>query len=117
MHKAAYAFTGAEQVETIIRLIQQVDTLNFDVLDLSGSGSEGGTYSKEIRDVNRQIQHLVDQLFQVTEYIDSGNDSLTQLLNRRYLSLIVSREINFARKMMLRFQPTSNRRGLFQTYQ
>ncbi|MCO4859985.1 diguanylate cyclase, partial [Herbaspirillum sp. WGmk3] len=52
----------------------------------------------EIRDVNRQIQHLVDQLFQVTEYIDSGNDSLTQLLNRRYLSTIVSREINFARK-------------------
>ncbi len=34
----------------------------------------------------------------MTEYIDSGNDSLTQLLNRRYLSTIVSREINFARK-------------------
>ncbi len=34
----------------------------------------------------------------MTEYIDLGNDSLTQLLNRRYLSTIVSREINFARK-------------------
>ena len=97
VHKAAYAFTGAEQVETIIRLIQQVDTLNFDVLDCQDQAQKVERI-QEIRDVNRQIQHLVDQLFQVTEYIDSGNDSLTQLLNRRYLSTIVSREINFARK-------------------
>lgn len=53
---------------------------------------------QDIRDKNREIQHLVDQLFQVAEYIDSGSDSLTQLLNRRYLSTIVSREINFSRK-------------------
>ena len=71
VHKAAYAFTGAEQVETIIRLIQQVDTLNFDVLDCQDQ-TQKVERIQEIRDVNRQIQHLVDQLFQVTEYIDSG---------------------------------------------
>src|SRR3546814_18808530 len=39
-----------------------------------------------------------DLLFQVAEYIESGNDSLTQLLNRRYLNTIISREITFSRK-------------------
>ena len=53
---------------------------------------------QNIRENNREIQHLVDQLFQVADYIDSGSDSLTQLLNRRYLNTIVSREINFSRK-------------------
>ena len=52
---------------------------------------------QSIRDLNREIQHLVDQLFQVADYIESGNDSLTQLLNRRYLNTIISREINFSR--------------------
>ena len=37
-------------------------------------------------------------MFQVTEYIEAGNDSLTQLLSRRYLNTILSREINFSRK-------------------
>lgn len=50
---------------------------------------------QRIRDLNREIQLLVDQLFQVAEYIESGNDSLTQLLNRRYLNTIISREITF----------------------
>jgi diguanylate cyclase len=53
---------------------------------------------QKIRSINREIQHLVDQLFQVTEYIESGNDVLTQLLNRRYLNTIVGREISYARK-------------------
>jgi len=97
VHKAAYAFTGAEQVETIIGLIQQVDALNLHVLDCQDQ-TQKIERIQDIREMNRQIQHLVDQLFQVTEYIDSGNDSLTQLLNRRYLSTIVSREINFARR-------------------
>ena len=52
---------------------------------------------QSIRELNREIQHLVDQLFQVADYIESGNDSLTQLLNRRYLNTIISREINFSR--------------------
>lgn len=97
VHKAAYAFTGAEQVDTIIGLIQNVDGLNLQVLACQDQ-SQKIERIQEIRDVNRQIQHLVEQLFQVSEYIDSGNDSLTQLLNRRYLSTIVSREIHFSRK-------------------
>ena len=97
IHKASYAFTGSDQVQEIIKRIYAVDRLNQNVIQSSCKTLVLG-YIQQIRDLNREIQCLVDQLFQVAEYIESGNDSLTQLLNRRYLNTILSREISFSRK-------------------
>lgn len=97
IHKAAYAFASAEQVEFIIQRIYQVDQLNQQLLDTSDQ-QQKLLLIQQIRCKNREIQHLVDQLFQVAEYIGTGNDSLTQLLNRRYLNTILIREIQFSRK-------------------
>ncbi|WP_104505489.1 diguanylate cyclase [Acinetobacter indicus] len=96
IHKAAYAFASAEQVEFIIQRIYQVDQLNQQLLDTSDQ-QQMLLLIQQIRCKNREIQHLVDQLFQA-EYIGTGNDSLTQLLNRRYLNTILIREIQFSRK-------------------
>ena len=97
IHKAAYAFSGSEQVDEIIGRIHEVDLLNNHVLEC-GRKEQTIALIQQMRSKNREIQHLIDQLFQVAEYIDSGNDALTQLLNRRYLETIVSREIHFSRK-------------------
>ncbi len=97
IHKAAYAFTGTVQVTTIIERIYQIDRLSQQVLN-AAEREQIIHLIQNIREKNREIQHLVDQLFQVADYIGSGSDSLTQLLNRRYLHTIVSREINFSRK-------------------
>ncbi|WP_168398981.1 diguanylate cyclase [Acinetobacter indicus] len=97
IHKAAYAFASAEQVEFIIQRIYQVDQLNQQLLDTSDQ-QQMLLLIQQIRCKNREIQHLVDQLFQVAAYIGTGNDSLTQLLNRRYLNTILIREIQFSRK-------------------
>ncbi|MRA03405.1 diguanylate cyclase [Acinetobacter lwoffii] len=97
IHKASYAFTGSDQVDLIIERIYQVDELNQEIMDCTDKNNMLGLI-QQIRDLNREIQLLVDQLFQVAEYIESGNDSLTQLLNRRYLNTIISREITFSRK-------------------
>lgn len=97
IHKAAYAFASTEQVEFIIQRIYQVDQLNQQLLDTSDQ-QQMLLLIQQIRCKNREIQHLVDQLFQVAEYIGTGNDSLTQLLNRRYLNTILIREIQFSRK-------------------
>ncbi|WP_374570713.1 diguanylate cyclase [Acinetobacter sp.] len=97
IHKAAYAFTGSEQVDEIVARIYAVDQLNQAVLECEEK-ERTIQLIQNVRGKNREIQHLIDQLFQVAEYIDSGNDALTQLLNRRYLDTIVSREINFSRK-------------------
>lgn len=97
IHKAAYAFSNSDQVEIIIRSIHEVDNF-IDSIVASKERVHSVNLIQSIRDKNREILHLVEQIFQVSDYIHSGNDSLTQLLNRRYLGTIVSREINLARK-------------------
>ena len=97
IHKASYAFAGSEQVQLIIDRIYQVDELNQTILKAHYKTAIFDVVQK-IRVLNREIQHLVDQLFQVAEYIESGNDTLTQLLNRRYLDTIIEREISYSRK-------------------
>ena len=97
VHKAAYAFESTDQVNIIVDKIYQVDKMNEQICELNDR-QLSVKLIHNIRETNREILHLVEQLFQVAEYINSGNDSLTQLLNRRYLSTIVSREINLARK-------------------
>lgn len=97
IHKASYAFTGAEQVNVITALIGEVDVL----IDKIGQSADKKYIHQAIqylRQKNREIQYLLEQLFQVADYIDVGNDSLTKLLSRRYLDTIVSREMEFARK-------------------
>lgn len=97
IHKASYAFAGSEQVSLITARIYEVDALTEECMSLK-SKEELMLMVQKIRSINREIQNLVDQLFQVTEYIESGNDALTQLLNRRYLNTIIGREIGYARK-------------------
>lgn len=97
IHKAAYAFSSSDQVDVIVRSIHQVDEYILAITQ-NQNPELAVKVIQEIREKNREILHLIDQLFQVSEYIGSGNDSLTQLLNRRYLNTIINREINFSRK-------------------
>ena len=97
IHKAAYAFAESDQVDLVIKRIYQVDEVNKAVGECTENTNMLGLI-QHIRDINREIQHLVDQLFQVADYIEAGNDSLTQLLNRRYLNTIISREISYSRQ-------------------
>ena len=97
IHKAAYAFVGAEQVAIIVALIESVDQ-TIENIKVIQHVDQLQQYIHDIRQKNREIQHLVDQLFQVSDYIGAGNDALTQLLNRRYLDTVLSREIQFSRK-------------------
>lgn len=97
IHKAAYAFESTEQVKIIVDKIHKIDEIN-ELISQNNDREQSVKLIHSIREKNRQILLLVDQLFQVADYINSGNDSLTKLLNRRYLSTIVSREINLARK-------------------
>lgn len=97
IHKASYAFSSSQQVQVILDVIAQVDELIEKISHVVDKADIHQTI-QYVRQKNREIQYLLDQLFQVADYIDVGNDSLTKLLSRRYLDTVVSREIEFARK-------------------
>ncbi|SAI74610.1 signaling protein [Bordetella ansorpii] len=99
-HKASHAFEGAPDLPIIAAQVAEIDQL------LSGSaepaqpptGPRLAELMGAIRQKAKSIGFLVDQLFQQAGHLESGRDTLTRLLNRKYLQVIMTREIDFARR-------------------
>lgn len=97
IHKAAYAFQGTAQVDVILQRIEDADVLKTTLTEMESSEQQLITI-QHIRQINREIQNLLEQLFQMVDYLQAGNDPLTQLMSRRYLNTILAREIHFSRQ-------------------
>lgn len=97
IHKAAYAFQGTAQVDVILQRIADADALKAKLADLDNREQQLETI-QHIRQINREVQNLLEQLFQMVDYLQAGNDPLTQLMSRRYLNTILAREIHFSRQ-------------------
>jgi diguanylate cyclase len=97
IHKAAYAFQGTAQVDLILQRIQDVDQLKLEQLDID-CHQQQLEIIQSIRQMNREIQNLLEQLFQMVDYLQAGNDPLTQLMSRRYLNTILAREVHYSRQ-------------------
>ncbi|MEA2117865.1 diguanylate cyclase [Halovibrio sp. HP20-50] len=95
-HKACHAFQGAPEIATISRHIQQVDREWLEVL-VHEDASQRLKALSDIRDAARTVLMLLDDVLQRASGLDAGRDSLTQLLNRKFLSVVLSREIEIAR--------------------
>ncbi|MDN3561273.1 diguanylate cyclase [Vreelandella neptunia] len=96
LHKACHAFEGAPEIATISRHIKQVDCEWLEVL-LHEDPSQRLKALGEIRDAARTVLMLLDDVLQRASGLDAGRDSLTRLLNRKFLSVVLSREIDIAR--------------------
>lgn len=95
-HKACHAFEGVPEIATISRHIQQVDREWLEVL-LHEDSSQRLKALGEIRDAARTVLMLLDNVLERASGLDAGRDSLTRLLNRKFLSVVLSREIEIAR--------------------
>ncbi|EHJ94482.1 diguanylate cyclase [Vreelandella boliviensis] len=96
LHKACHAFEGAPEIATISRHIQQVDREWLEVL-LHDDASQRLKALGEIRDATRTVLMLLDDVLERASGLDAGRDSLTRLLNRKFLPVVLSREIDIAR--------------------
>lgn len=103
LHKAAHAFDGSPDVNAIQDEIDKVDDALLAIgVEVDTAKGESGKLEqlailRSIRDFCRTIGFLLDGLFQQASYLESGRDVLTRLLNRKYLQVIMNREIEFAR--------------------
>ena len=95
-HKACHAFEGVPEIATISRHIQQVDSEWLAVLHHEDASQRLKALS-EIRDATRTVLMLLDNVLERASGLDAGRDSLTRLLNRKFLSVVLNREIDIAR--------------------
>ncbi|TVO68472.1 GGDEF domain-containing protein [Denitromonas ohlonensis] len=97
-HKGAAVFQGAEERVQIEREVKEIDAVLLPMLRL---GRKRSTDSQEtvhaVKSHASQLRFLLSSLFERLASLDAGRDVLTQLLNRRFLDVILSRENRLAR--------------------
>lgn len=98
-HKAPALFTDSVELDDIIRRMERVDRtlLPGCQLNLDGSAEELRRITREIVAEVDQMRSLTEGLFDYLVHLDSGRDTQTQLLNRRFLSAVLSHEIEISR--------------------
>ena len=99
-HKAN-AFSGLhEERETILVAMRRIDA---DLLprcenELMGKSEELRRLTRQVLTELQQIRYFTDSMFEHLVDMESGRDALTQLLNRRYLPAVLSREVELSRR-------------------
>ncbi len=98
-HKASHAFQGAPETADILRLIDETDQLLPQLAAPGMIGSEqGASLLYQIRDRTRSIKYLLDSLFEQASELDAGRDVLTHLLNRKFLPVVMGKEVGYSRQ-------------------
>ena len=97
-HKGATVFQGAEERAGIEREVNEIDTVLLPMLRLSRKRSSDVLETVHaVKNHAAQLRFLLTSLFERLASLDAGRDVLTQLLNRRFLDVILSRENRLAR--------------------
>ena len=96
-HKASHAFQGSPESASILDYIAQIDE---ELQSIATLEDAAGRLSKlhQIREQTRSIKFLLDSLFEQANDLEAGRDVLTRLLNRKFLPVVMAKEVLYARQ-------------------
>ncbi|WP_346796718.1 diguanylate cyclase [Halomonas sp. Bachu 37] len=101
-HKACHAFEGSREIAVISRHINRVDQEWLPALGYEDVNEKLQALN-EIRDAVRTILMLLNDMLERASGLEAGRDSLTRLLNRKFLPVVLNREIEISRHSDKRF--------------
>jgi diguanylate cyclase len=99
-HKGAHAFEGSQEATLILQLMERIDNELLPAFGPPGD-SDPERYVRQLRELREQSKALVyhlDRLFEQNHVIESGRDVLTQLLNRKFLPVVLNKQVDYARQ-------------------
>ncbi|CAG2152927.1 Diguanylate cyclase DosC [Cupriavidus yeoncheonensis] len=98
-HKGMPAFEGAAESQVILQAMNDVDGMLLPTLEAaSESGSGRPKHLRMLRMLTSSIGFNLDLLFKQANELESGRDVLTRLLNRKFLPVVMSKEVKYARQ-------------------
>lgn len=109
-HKGAHGFEGAPETNLIFDTITQVDEMLLPLFarrDQDTGNQSGLQFLRDLREKTRSIAYHLDLLFEQNNELEAGRDVLTRLLNRKYLSVVLNKQINYARSHQAGFAALS----------
>lgn len=103
-HKASIIFHDAPELERIRICVDRLErTLLPSLIEKRRNGGDAREAMKQIEADIGEVKFLLTGLFDRFIEVESGRDSLTRLLNRRYLPTILTRELALARRSEVPF--------------
>ncbi|MDX9844985.1 MAG: GGDEF domain-containing protein [Aquabacterium sp.] len=104
-HKATAMFEGSAEIEVMAGIMERIDETMLPQLCAPSAKPDGRTMSllmelqAELENLKFQLNHLFERQLEV----ENGRDTLTRLLNRRFLPSVLSREIKVASERRTQF--------------
>lgn len=99
-HKGAHGFEGAAETALILDTMLHIDDVSLPLFGLRPNEDGEQNNRQLLRDLHEQVKSIayhLDLLFEQNNELESGRDVLTRLLNRKYLSVVLNRQISYAR--------------------
>ncbi|MGD9774586.1 diguanylate cyclase [Diaphorobacter sp.] len=96
-HKGTHVFQGAAETEAILGAIQHIDEAVLPAFALPGGEAERIARLRDLRESCKRIAFQLNTLFEQNTELESGRDVLTRLLNRKFLPVVLGKEVNYAR--------------------
>ena len=96
-HKGVHAFQGASEAEAILAAMHYLDGVALPALE-DGAGADRQLHVRGLHDHTRRMALELETLFQKANELEGGRDVLTSLLNRKFLPVVLSKEVNYARQ-------------------
>lgn len=97
-HKGRYLLANQEMLSSIDELMKKADNLlaQMQTNEVKQTKASHLSLLQAIRQITGQIHRLLMAMFDTLVELENGKDSLTQLLNRRFIPTIMRREISLA---------------------
>ena len=97
-HKGEFVFRGAQETRRIESAMKAVDEAWLPALEALQPGAPRLQQLRQLRDEVRRINYHLAALFEQHQELDAGRDVLTRLLNRKFLPVVLGKEMGHAQQ-------------------
>ena len=97
-HKGIHAFQGSSDVEQLQLVMSHIDEHLLPAVTAANSSTQRIHVLRDIREHARAVRFHLDALFEHASELEGGRDALTRLLNRKFLPVVLNKEIIYARR-------------------
>lgn len=96
-HKAVHAFEGSAEIERVLDTMEQIDEVILPLFS-APSPDQNSELSRiqllrDLREKVKSIRFHMDNLFDQNNELEAGRDVLTRLLNRKFLPVVLTKQI------------------------
>lgn len=96
-HRGKLVFEGMSEINTIFSIMKNIDE---ELIPNIFNDMDNQSKLVSLQSAVNDIRVRLGGCFDIASRIESGRDSLTRLLNRRFMETVLSREVAFSRQML-----------------